>query len=68
MINLIVNNIGLNEKTLAGIRSQLIKGSQDYLDLFDILVKKLRALKKTKEEMIKFSMRKAFKYLFQVIK
>mgnify|MGYP006898477533 CR=1 FL=1 len=31
--------------------------------MFDILVKKFRKLKKTKEEMTKYCMRKAFKFL-----
>ena len=34
-----------------------------YGTVFDLLVRKLKKIKKTKEEMIKYCMRKVFRYL-----
>lgn len=37
-------------------------------EVFDVLVKKFKKLKKTKEEMTKYCMRKAFKFLAEKYK
>ena len=36
---------------------------KDLLKIFNMIYKKLKKLKKTKEEMIKYCMRKAFKHI-----
>jgi hypothetical protein len=40
----------------------------DLREVYDILLKKFKRLKKTKEEMTKYCMRKAFKFLSEKIK
>jgi|JI6StandDraft_1071083.scaffolds.fasta_scaffold05113_6 hypothetical protein len=41
---------------------------QQYLIVFDMLTRKLRKVKKTKEEMIKYCMRKVFRYLSERVR
>ena len=44
-------------------REKSVGRDRDIGEIFDLLVKKFRKLKKTKEEMTKYCMRKAFKFL-----
>lgn len=41
---------------------------QQYVGVFDTLVRKLKKVKKTKEEMIKYCMRKVFRYLSERVR
>ena len=41
----------------------MVEGDKEMGEIFDTLLKKFRRLKKTKEEMTKYCMRKAFKFL-----
>ena len=41
----------------------LYEGSNDLMEVFRMLMQKFKKLKKTKEEMTKYCMRKAFKFI-----
>lgn len=70
LVMYIVNYLVSEEETLAKKRILILESDhfadkrEEYLLLFDMLVKKFKQLKKTKEEKTKFCMRKAFRFLF----
>ncbi|KRX06828.1 hypothetical protein PPERSA_11473 [Pseudocohnilembus persalinus] len=72
LVKQIVLDLNLNEEKMEENRkqwAQLQEEGEPYIcRVYDILVEKFKKLKKTKEEQIKFCMRKAFKYLFNNLK
>lgn len=66
--------IGRDESALCLRREEILTSErfndkrEVFIEIFDVLVKKFRLLKKTKEEKTKFCMRKAFRFLFSMLK
>ncbi len=57
-------NILLSKRKFIEEDIQFCEKRESYVIIFNLLVKKFLKLRKTKEEMTKFCMRKAFRYLF----
>ena len=75
LINYIVTYLNKDEAMLQSKRRLIEEEEggfgekkQMYLNIFNLLIKKFQKLRKTKEEMTKFCMRNAFRYLFSQLK
>ncbi len=70
IISFIVTYLNKDENLLLSKRKfveedvQFSEKRETYVTIFNLLIKKFQKLRKTKEEMTKFCMRKAFRYLF----
>ena len=58
-----MRNVDKSDDRLQVERSKCVADDKELGEVFDVLVRKFRKLKKTKEEMTKYCMRKAFKFL-----
>ena len=64
MLEFLVDNMNKDEKRIKKARENLEKGGYGFeKKLFDCLYRRLEKLKKTKEEKIKYCIRKSFKYI-----
>lgn len=64
MIEAVVNYVGINDTELEKKKTQLREAKDvKLLEVFDMLVRRLKKVKKTKEEMVKYCMRKVFRYI-----
>lgn len=68
-MDIILKNINIKDQELNILSTKLNdSGDQFMYQLFDYLIKKFKKLRKTKEEMIKYSIRKAFRYITDALK
>lgn len=66
---MITRNIGIDESRIEQKRQELLATKDPFaVQIFDCLVKKFQRLKKTKEEMVKYCMRKSFKFAADKLK
>lgn len=63
MIALLVKHVDKSDEKLQIEKLKCAASDKVLGEIFDMLVRKFRKLKKTKEEMTKYCMRKAFKFL-----
>jgi len=64
MLDFVLKNVNRNEKKLSEGRQKLEEyGSEFNKRMFDYLVDKFKKLRKTKEEMVKYCVRKSFKHI-----
>lgn len=64
MLDFVLKNVNRNEKKLSEGRQKLEgSGSEFHKRVFDYLVGKFKKLRKTKEEMVKYCVRKSFKHI-----
>ncbi len=64
MLDFVLNNVNRNPKKIEQARQGLQSyGSQFNKKLFDYLIAKFKKLRKTKEEMVKYCVRKSFKHI-----
>lgn len=69
MIDFLVDAITLNEDRLAVVRQEIESNGPPFLnEVFNYLYKRFKKVRKTKEEMIKYTMRKSFKYITDQLK
>ena len=69
MIDFLVDAITLNEDRLAVVRQEIENNGPPFLnEVFNYLYKRFKKVRKTKEEMIKYTMRKSFKYITDQLK
>lgn len=60
---MLIRHADTNEEKLQVERLRCVHEGDGLAEVFDVLVRKFRKLRKTKEEMTKYCMRKAFKFL-----
>lgn len=64
MLEFVLNHINRHNEVIDEARENLQGYGTDFTRrLFDYLVNKFKKLKKTKEEMVKYCVRKSFKYI-----
>jgi hypothetical protein len=69
MIEFLVDSINSNEERILIVKESLDEGNSPFLsEVFSYLYKRFKKVKKTKEEMIKYTMRKSFKYITDQMK
>ena len=69
ILDIILRHINIKDQELNALALKLSEhGDQFTFQLFDYLLKKFKKLRKTKEEMIKYSIRKAFRYITDALK
>ena len=61
MIRILIEHSNSSDQELIRRGEKVTNGSKKLLEVYRILLKKFKKLKKTKEEMTKYCMRKAFK-------
>lgn len=69
MVEFLVDSINLNEDRVVTVREEIQEAGPPFLaEVFGYLYKRFKKVKKTKEEMIKYTMRKSFKYITDQLK
>lgn len=69
MIDTIIRNIGIDDGAIEKKRQELTSiGDSFVMQVFEALLRKFERLKKTKEEMVKYCMRKSFKCVMEKLK
>ena len=69
MIEFLVDSVNLNEERITEVKQELEETGPPFLvEVFNYLYKRFKKIKKTKEEMIKYTMRKSFKYITDQLK
>jgi hypothetical protein len=63
LINYLIVHSKLSEERIASESFRLFPASETLREIFQLLARKFRKLRKTKEEMVKYCIRKAFKYV-----
>lgn len=60
---LLVKHVDRSDYSLQKEKQKCVGDDRDLAEVFEMLIRKFKKLKKTKEEMTKYCMRKAFKFL-----
>lgn len=69
MIQFLVDSVNLNEERVAQVKVELEESGPPFLvEVYNYLYKRFKKIRKTKEEMIKYTMRKSFKYITDQLK
>ena len=69
MVEFLVDAITLNEDRIAIARQELENQGPPFVsEVFNYLYRRFKKVKKTKEEMIKYTMRKSFKFITDQLK
>lgn len=64
-----MDSVNLNEERVLEVRQEIEDSGPPFLgEIYGYLYKRFKKVKKTKEEMIKYTMRKSFKYITEQLK
>ena len=69
MVDFFVDTINLDEERIVNVQRQIEESGSNFMgEVFFHLYKRFKKVKKTKEEMIKYTMRKSFKFITDQMK
>jgi hypothetical protein len=69
MIEFLVDSVNTNEDRVNEVKNSFEESGSPFLsEVFVYLYKRFKKVKRTKEEMIKYTMRKSFKYITDQLK